>query len=94
MKTRIHNEYFQPLKKTTCSCGAKKTECFAWGEYSRGKWYTVDHFCKNCFDEKIIPRLTSHAKDCGCSFNLIPRSGYTIPDWIKLNTCTINARVN
>ena len=32
-KARIHNEWFQPIKKTSCPCGCKKTEVFAWGNY-------------------------------------------------------------
>lgn len=84
MKTRVHNEWFQPISKTTCPCGCKKVQVFSWGNYISGKWYTVDHFCQACFLERVIPQLVSHAKPCGCSFALVPRCGYSIPSWIKM----------
>ena len=83
-KLRVHNEWFQPISKKTCPCGERKTEVFSWGEYVNGKWRTVDHFCQECFSERVIPRLVSHAGDCGCTFALNPRSGCTIPSWIKM----------
>lgn len=94
-KIRIHNEYFQPLVKATCPCGQKKTQVFAWGEYSRGRWFTVDHFCQQCFSRRVIPRLLNHAGDCGCKFHLQARTGYSIPSWIneefvnKLEVCHV-----
>jgi hypothetical protein len=84
MKTRIHNEWFQPIVKTSCPCGCKKTTVVAWGEYVNGKWRTVDHFCPSCFQERVITRLIAHADPCGCTFQLCARSGYRLPDWIKL----------
>ena len=83
-KTRVHNEWFQPLKLTSCPCGCKKTEVFAWGEYVNGRWCTVGHFCKMCFSKEVVPRLIAHAGDCGCTFELRPRCGYSIPKWIKM----------
>jgi hypothetical protein len=87
-KVRVHNEWFQPISKTTCPCGCKKTSVFSWGEYANGKWRTVDHFCQECFMERVQSRLIAHAGDCGCTFALVPRSGYSIPSWIKMpETC-------
>lgn len=83
-KLRVHNEYFQPIVKTTCPCGEKKTQVYAWGEYIRARWCTVDHFCQACFSTRVIPRLVSHAGDCGCTFKLSARSGYSLPDWLKM----------
>lgn len=83
-KQRIHNEWFQPIVKTTCPCGQKKTQVFAWGEYANNRWHTVEHFCQACFAERVIPRLVDHASDCGCTFALNPRSGYSIPAWIVM----------
>lgn len=83
-KQRTHNEYFQPIVKTTCPCGRRKVQMFAWGEYVNGKWRTVDHFCQACFTSRVIPRLEAHAAGCGCDFALVPRSGCSIPDWIKM----------
>lgn len=86
MKVRVHNEWFMPIAKRSCPCGQKKVEVFAWGEYVNGKWRTVDHFCHTCFQVRVIPRLTSHAAGCGCTFALNARSGYRIPEWIKMPT--------
>lgn len=83
-KVRIHNEWFQPIQKTTCPCGQKKTDMFAWGEYVNGKWRTMDHFCQSCFVERVQKRLIAHAGPCGCVFNLIARNGYSIPSWIQM----------
>ncbi len=83
-KPRIHNEWFMPLSKTSCPCGCKKVQVFAWGEYHHGKWRTVDHFCQTCFEERVQKRLVQHADPCGCSFQLQARTGYSIPDWIKM----------
>lgn len=89
-KIRVHNEWFQPIVKTTCPCGVKKTSVFAWGEYIAAKWRTVDYFCEACFETRVIPRLVSHAGDCGCQFNLTARSGHRIPEWIKMpDTCSV-----
>lgn len=84
MNQRVHNEWFQPLAKKSCPCGCKKTEVFAWGEYQYGKWRTVSHFCRQCFTNRVLSRLVSHANNCGCNFELKARSGYRIPDWIQI----------
>lgn len=89
MKVRVHNEWFMPLTKTSCPCGCRKTEVFAWGEYVNGKWRTISHFCRQCFTTEVIPRLTAHAAGCGCTFSLNARSGYRIPEWIAMPTCPI-----
>lgn len=81
---RIHNEFFMPLAKTTCPCGQKKTEVFAWGEYVYGRWRTIAHFCQCCFVRQVQDRLIIHAKSCGCAFNITARSGHSIPSWIKM----------
>lgn len=90
-KQRIHNEWFMPLAKKTCECGKKKTEVFAWGEYQYGRWRTVLHFCEECFASRIVSRLVSHKGDCGCDFALLPRSGYSIPAWIKMPDVCVKA---
>lgn len=81
---RIHKEWFQSIVKRSCPCGQKKVEMFAWGEYVFGKWRTVDHFCKSCFLTNIVPQLLSHAKECGCSFQLQARVGHRLPEWLKM----------
>lgn len=89
-KIRVHNEWFQPVCRKSCPCGsnskrgAPKNQVFAWGEYVSGKWRTVEHFCEKCFASRVIPQLLAHAGDCGCTFSLQPRSGYTLPEWIKM----------
>ena len=82
-KARIHNEWFQPIKKTSCPCGCKKTEVFAWGNYVNAKWRTVDHFCAACFTKRVLSRLLDHARPCGCAFALNARNGYCLPAWLK-----------
>lgn len=89
MKQRIHNEWFQPVVKTSCSCGLKKVEVFAWGEYVYGKWNNIDYFCQSCFVSRVLNLLIGHARGCGCKFNLAARSGHSIPKWIKMpESCT------
>jgi len=88
MPKQQHNEYFQPIVKTTCECGAKKTQVYSWGEYVVGKWRTVSYCCKSCFPVRVLPRLISHAGECGCRFNLVARMGHSLPDWIRMSdTC-------
>jgi len=81
-KERIHNEWFRPIVKRSCPCGAKKVDMFAWGEYLRCNWWTIDHFCQSCFVERVLKRLISHAGECGCVFKLCAKNGYSIPSWI------------
>ena len=98
-KLRVHNEWFQPVSKqaygggSRCPCGKSKRDriqeglepsLYAWGEYSATRWHCVDYFCQACFHTRVIPRLVSHAGDCGCTFSLNARSGHSIPSWIKM----------
>lgn len=84
-KQRNHNEWIMgPLAKRTCPCGEKKTEVYGWGEYVIGKWRTVDHFCRKCFQTRVLAPLRDHADDCGCSITFQPRSGYRLPDFIRV----------
>lgn len=83
-KIRQHNEYFRPLVKTTCECGKKKTKVWSWGEYHNVRWYTVKHFCKDCYNERVKADLLGHAGPCGCKINLV---GYQtkLPRWLNLS---------
>lgn len=83
MAQRIHNEWFQGISKTSCPCGQKHVQVYSWGEYHNAKWRTVDHFCQDCFKERVLSRLVSHVSDCGCSFAFKARSGHSLPDWLK-----------
>lgn len=84
-KQRIHNEWFQPIAKTSCPCGARKTQVYSWGEYAAGKWRTVDHFCQACFVTRVQARLAAHAAPCGCTFQLNARTGYgPLPNWLVM----------
>jgi hypothetical protein len=86
-KLRSHNEWFQAIAKKTCPCGQKHTQVYSWGEYSRARWFTVDHFCEHCFQSRVIPRLVGHAGTCGCTFNLVARSGHgPLPVWLTMPT--------
>lgn len=85
-----HNEYFQPVVRKACPCGSNskrggtKHQVFGWGEYVRATYRTIDYFCEVCFQTRVVPRLTRHAKECGCEFNLMVRSGHSIPQWIRM----------
>lgn len=91
-KQRTHNEWFQPLKKTTCSCGKRRTQVFAWGEYVAGKWRTVAHFCEACFAKEVVTRLVDHARPCGCTFQFNARTGSgPLPNFIKAAEAQCNS---
>lgn len=89
IKERIHREWFKLLSTKTCPCGSNskrgqpKNPVFAWGEYHAVRWNTIEHFCEKCFSSRVIPKLLSHAQNCGCSFELCSRSG-PLPYWIKM----------
>ena len=84
-KVCTHHEYFQRLAETTCPCGVKKTEVFSWGEYANGRWRTISYCCEACFTVRVVGLIEAHAGDCGCVFELRPRSGTgPLPGWIKL----------
>lgn len=72
---RVHNEWFRKVNATTCECGTKKTEVWSWGEYVCGKFCLITRCCQACFTERVLPRLTSHAAQCGCAFELKAVSG-------------------
>lgn len=48
------NLWVRPLKQTTCPCGQRKTEVWAWGKYIAARWYTINHFCQTCFETRVI----------------------------------------
>ena len=87
---RVHGEYFQAITRKSCPCGSNsvrggvKHQVYAWGEYVRAKWRTVDYFCEKCFQTRVIPQLIAHAGGCGCTFELRARSGHSIPSWIRM----------
>lgn len=84
-KQRVHGEYFQPLVRKVCDCG-QKTKVWAWGEYVAGRWRTVMHFCEHCFPSRVLGRLSAHAGECGCTFELRARAGSgPLPAWLTLN---------
>lgn len=79
----IKNAWFQPLAKTTkCSCG-ERAKIYAWGEYLGPRWHTVLHFCFCCFERRVLSRLRFYAKTNNCTFECQPRSGYSLPIWLK-----------
>lgn len=90
---RVHREWFMLLSKTTCYCGQRHTQVYAWGEYLRAKWRTVDHFCQACFKDRILSRLIAHAGPCGCSFEFCARSGHgPLPEFLKLGEASCNVK--
>lgn len=96
-KVRIHNEYFRTVsmgnRKSCPNCHYKLGQgesIYSWGEYTRAKWYTVQYFCKTCWDTSYSQcpkkRLIEHAKPCGCEFNLVGYQGEKLPSWLTLET--------
>lgn len=90
-KQRNHNEWFRSVslrgRKSCPSCKEKLQpgeKIWSWGEYVHGKWRTVDHFCKSCFQENVKSRLTGHSVDCGCSITLVGYGGGELPEWLTL----------
>jgi hypothetical protein len=87
---RTHNEYFMPTVRKACPGGCNKKRggvkntVYAWGEYRNAKWRTVDYFCEKCFTSRVLTSLLPHAAECGCTFEPRPRSGYSLPEWLKL----------
>ena len=87
IKQRVHNEWFNKVKATTCECGTKKTEVWTWGEYVNARFRAILRCCAACFKERVLPRLKAHTDDCGCTFELKPTTGSgPLPAWISL-TC-------
>lgn len=90
MKEKIYNIFFQPTVRKSCHCGsnskrgAPKHTVFACGEYINAKWHTVDYFCQQCFQTRIVPRLLQHMGEWCCKIAIRARSGYSLPDWITL----------
>lgn len=89
----VHREWFMPTSYGLCDCGSTKrtrtaagkdTTTYVWGEYVVGRWRTVQRVCECCFQSVAIPRLRAHATPCGCSFQLVPRHGHSLPPWITL----------
>ena len=88
-KVRQHNEHFRTVslggRKSCPSCRAKLAEgesVWSWGEYHHARWYTVRHFCKECFKSDVKDPLLGHAGDCGCKINLVGHD--KLPDWLTL----------
>jgi hypothetical protein len=86
----VHNEYFRSVRlggRRSCPCCHSKLrsgeQIWSWGEYVRGKWYTVQHFCQQCWGE-VENRLQGHAFQCRCSFQLVGYGGEQLPAWLSL----------
>ena len=99
-KVRVHSEWFQTTVAMRCDCGSNRKsrlaaghdlQVYIWGEYAyAGKWRTVQKVCQSCWPD-VIQKLRQHARPCGCTFQLQPRSGYRLASWMTLpadfNTC-------
>lgn len=88
-KERVHREWFRPVerggRKSCPNCKAKLEpgeSIWAWGEYIRAKWHTVQDVCKTCWPTVRV-KLLAHKKDCGCVFILVPYHS-ALPDWMTL----------
>ncbi len=88
---RTHNEWFRTVslgnRKSCPTCKAKlepDESIWSWGEYVAGKWHTVKHFCKNCFDVEVKQPLYEHSSDCGCTIEP-QRRGESFPSWLTLS---------
>ncbi len=93
-KLRTHREHFRTVlrggRKSCSNCKRKLPPgqyIYAWGEYVRATWRTVQDFCRECWPE-IKARLQEHRGECGCTFELV---GYHqgLPSWLKLDECPL-----
>lgn len=80
---------YKNIRKSCCNCKQRFEEGegqWSWGEYVRGKWNTVKHFCKQCYHKEVQDKLLAHRGDCGCTIELV---GYhcTLPGWLSLCYC-------
>ncbi len=90
-KQRVHNEYFRCISLKHCPiCNARNVQVWSWGEYVNGKWRTVSHFCNECIQQVIEPRLLAHAKQCGCTFELKGYAGTKLSE----NLIAIQDKIN
>lgn len=95
-RNRLHNEWFRTVSlggRKSCPCCRTKLESgeeiWSWGEYIIGKWRTVKHFCKSCFQQEVAEPLIRHKDDCGCRIELVVRG--IKPEWMSLtNKCEVN----
>lgn len=88
-RKRNHNEYFRIVslggRKSCPTCKSKLADgqrIWSWGNYIYGRWHTVKHFCRECFEEQVREPLIDHADDCGCSITIICRDYQ--PSWLTL----------
>lgn len=72
-------------KSKLCQDPGQLEYVWSWGEYVSGRWRTVRHFCKICFQSEVADKLRQHAAECGCEIELV---GYhtTLPAWLTLET--------
>ena len=87
-KPVIHKEYFQPLVRRNCACGARKTEVVAWGYYEKGRWHTSLHVCRACFVRRVLSVRVPYWWRNGTA-QVVPRSGYSLPSWVTLPVETL-----
>ena len=93
-KLRNHNEWFTTVslggRKSCPLCKAKlgpREWIWSWGEYVRGKWRTVKHFCKECYPEEVRKPLLRHTEECGCNVTIVVKHAVR-PEWLELEeTC-------
>ena len=92
MKQRsvVHNEYFRTVllggRKSCPQCKVKLCDgekIWSWGEYHNVRWYTVQHFCKQCWHE-VQARLRQHSWQCHCTYNLVRYGAERLPTWLTL----------
>lgn len=77
---------YESNRKSCSNCGAKLGDgefIWSWGEYHCGKWRTVRHFCRLCFQEEVRDVLLSHVAKCGCKVELIGKDG-ELPEWLTI----------
>lgn len=74
-------------RRKSCPCCKNKLEegehVWAWGEYRYGKWHTLIHFCKGCYQQEVLSNLVHHTAQCGCEIKLVGK-GCELPAWLTL----------
>lgn len=80
-------------RKSCPNCKAKLAPyeyVWSWGEYIHGRWFTVTHFCRECYPVEVKGKLQEHTANCGCKVQLVGK-GCNLPVWLQLDECETKA---
>lgn len=90
MKQRLHREWFRAVelggRKSCPTCHAKlepKEWIWSWGQFINAKFRLIRYCCKSCW-KTVQSDLYKHARDCGCSFELVAKHAPK-PSWMMFD---------